>query len=89
MNRNEEYRKLRQELDQTPPELEYTLTRAKAKADRHTQATDRLPAATLTALLVAFVIPVIPSPRRLAMVSCRSNDLAARWQPRPHWCHQK
>lgn len=60
MNRNEEYRKLRQELDQTPPELEYTLTRAKAKADRHTlrKRLIALPAATLTALLVAFVILV-------------------------------
>ena len=35
MNRNEEYNTLLWELDQTPPELEYTVTRAKARARRH------------------------------------------------------
>ena len=35
MNRNEEYNTLLRELDQTPPELEYTVTRAKARARRH------------------------------------------------------
>ena len=33
MDRTKEFEALRRELDETPPELEYTVTRAKARAD--------------------------------------------------------
>lgn len=60
MNRNEEYRQLLDELEETPPELEYTMTRVQARNDRSSliKRIIALPAATLMAIFVTFVILV-------------------------------
>ena len=57
MNRNEEYNTLLRELDQTPPELEYTVTRAKARARRHqARRWVGVPVGTLAGAFAAFVL---------------------------------
>lgn len=59
MNRNEEYNTLLRELDQTPPELEYTVTRAKARARRHqARRWVGVPVGTLAGAFAAFVLLV-------------------------------
>ena len=59
MDRNEEYKALLRELDQTPPELEYTVTRAKARAKRsRARRWFGVPAGTLAGAFVAFVLLV-------------------------------
>lgn len=59
MNRNEEYNTLLRELDQTPPELEYTVTRAKARARRHqARRWVGVPVGTLAGTFAAFVLLV-------------------------------
>ncbi len=60
MNRNREYVELLRALDETPPELEYTVTRAKARAAGRRQRLGWLsvPAGTLAAVSLAFVLLV-------------------------------
>ena len=59
MDRNEEYKALLRELDQTPPELEYTVTRAKARAKRsRARRWFGVPAGTLAGAFAAFVLLV-------------------------------
>ncbi len=59
MDRNEEYKALLRELDQTPPELEYSVTRAKARAKRsRARRWFGVPAGTLAGAFAAFVLLV-------------------------------
>lgn len=60
MNRNREYNELLRALDETPPELEYTVTRAKARAAGRRQWLGWLsvPVGTLAAVSLAFVMLV-------------------------------
>ena len=59
MDRNEEYKALLRELDQTPPELEYTVTRAKARAKRsRARRWFGVPAGTLAGVLQTGVVVV-------------------------------
>lgn len=60
MNRLDEYNNLRNELEETPFELEYSLARAQARLEKR-KFRNRLitiPTASLTALLVVFIIMV-------------------------------
>lgn len=59
MDRMEEYRALRAQLEETPPALAYTLTRAKAKhRRRHLRRFLGIPAASLAGIFTAFVLLV-------------------------------
>lgn len=60
MNRTEEYNALLSELEQTPPALEYTVTRAKAKAktSRRVRRFVTIPVSSIAAFLVVFVVMV-------------------------------
>lgn len=60
MNRNDELKQLRQDLEQTPVELDYTLTRATARLEQSKQRKRWLltPVVSLASLLLAFVILV-------------------------------
>ena len=91
MTRNEEYNRLLAELDNTPPALEYTVTRAKARVKKagriHRFIT--LPAGSIALFFVAFVITVnasttfamacgkIPLIRELAAAVAFSPSLSA------------
>lgn len=55
MNRNQEFDILKKELDATPPELEFTVARAKARAKSHRRRWVALPAG-IAAVFAAFVI---------------------------------
>lgn len=57
MNRNQEFDILKKELGITPPELEYTVTRARARIKHHRRRWVVLPAA-IAAVFAAFVILV-------------------------------
>ncbi|MGI6028276.1 MAG: DUF4179 domain-containing protein [Candidatus Heteroscillospira sp.] len=61
-NRNDEMRSLLSELEQTPPELEYTLTRAKAKMRSRKIRRFLTPVGSLCALALSFVLLVNVSP---------------------------
>lgn len=74
MNRNEEYRALMEELEHTPTDLEYTMTRVQARAKKYqTRRTLRffgIPAASLAGLLTAFVMVVnFSTPAALACMN--------------------
>ena len=60
MDRTKEFEALRRELDETPPELEYTVTRAKARADSRRRARRwvGIPAGSLAGAFLAFVVLV-------------------------------
>ena len=62
MNRMEEYNALMEELEHTPTDLEYTMTRVQARAKKHqTRKTLRflgIPAASLAGVLTAFIMVV-------------------------------
>ena len=59
MNRKEEYDALLRELEQAPPELEYTVTRARARARRgRARRWVGVPAGTLAGAFAAFVLLV-------------------------------
>ena len=59
MDRKEEYSALLRELDQTPPELEYSVSRAKARARRgRARRWLGIPAGTLAGVFAAFVLLV-------------------------------
>ena len=65
-NRMEEYRALMAELEAVPPELEYTLTRARARRSRRRAVT--VPAASLAGMLAAFALAVnLSTPFALAV----------------------
>ena len=59
MNRNEEYRRLKDELADMPPELEYTFSRAQARLQQDKRRRWlRIPAISLVSLFVVFVVLV-------------------------------
>ena len=62
MKRNEEYLALMEELEYTPTELEYTITRVQARAKKHqvhkTLRFFGIPVASLAGILTAFVMVV-------------------------------
>lgn len=59
MDRMEEFKALDRELDQTPPELEFTVTRAKARVKgRRKLRWTGIPAGTLAACFAAFVLMI-------------------------------
>ena len=59
MNRTEELEALRRELEQVPPELEFTLTRAKARAKKRARLKwAGMPAGALAGVFAAFVLLV-------------------------------
>ena len=59
MNRNEEYQALLNELEQTPPELAFTMTRVKARGKkRRVYRGLRAAAASLGGVMTAFVLLV-------------------------------
>ena len=64
MNRNSEYLVLLKDLQNTPPALEYTLQRAKAKMQRRKRAARfiGIPAGTFLGLLAGFVLMVNLAP---------------------------
>ena len=60
MNRKQEYQELLAELDNTPPALEYTVTRARTRANK-TKSIRKLffmPASSMAAIFIAFVAMV-------------------------------
>ncbi len=65
MNRLEEYEQLHKELMETPMELEYTVTRAKArlKKRKHLKRIIMIPASTLLSIFLIFMISVNVSPQ--------------------------
>ena len=70
MNRNEEYQELVNELESTPPALEYAVTRAKARAKKATRIHRliAIPFGSVAALFAAFVLMVnLSAPFALAM----------------------
>ncbi len=71
MNRNEELKRLQEELEQTPPQLAFTVTRARARAKtRRTLRLWGVPAASLGGVLCAFVLLVnVSLPFALACVN--------------------
>jgi len=59
MNRMEEYRALAEELEKTPPALEYTLQRTRARAKRHrVRRLFGVPGASIAGVFAAFVLLV-------------------------------
>jgi hypothetical protein len=60
MNRKEEYNRLLSELDNTPPALEHSVTRAKIRAQKKKRMRRfiAIPAGSVTAFLVIFVVMV-------------------------------
>lgn len=59
MNRNEEYRRLKDELADMPPELQYTFSRAQARLQQDTRRRWlRIPAISLASLFLVFVVLV-------------------------------
>lgn len=62
MNRKQEYDALMKELEQTPMDLNYTVTRVRARADRNRRGRTRrlfgIPLASVGGLLMAFVLLV-------------------------------
>lgn len=59
MNRNEEYRRLKDELANMPPELEYTFSRAQARLQQAKRRRWlRIPAISLASLFLVFVVLV-------------------------------
>lgn len=91
MTRNEEYAALLTELENTPPELEYSVTRAKARAkkSRHFRRFLTIPASSIAVFFMAFVAMVnlstpfamacgrIPLIRELAAAVAFSPSLSA------------
>jgi len=91
MNRNDEYKSLREELDDTPAALEYTITRAKAKAKKAKQIrrSFAIPAGSVAAFFICFTILVnvsmpfamacgrVPVLRELAAAVAFSPSLSA------------
>ena len=80
MNRMEEFEALRRELDQTPPELEFTVARAKARArSRKRLKWAGVPVGALAGVFAAFVLLVNAVPT--FALACSSipllSDLAA------------
>lgn len=90
MNRREEYRALLQELEQTPPELNFTVARSKTRARRQRiRRRVGAPLSALSAVCAAFVLLVnvsapfamacasVPVLRELADAVCFSTSLSA------------
>lgn len=90
MNRKEEYRALLQELEQTPPELNFTVARAKARTRRQRiRRSVTAPLSALSAACLAFVLLVnvsapfamacadVPILRELADAVCFNASLTA------------
>ncbi len=58
MDRMLEYQSLMTQLEQTPPELEFTITRARARARRRNRRFLGVPAASIAGIFAAFVLLV-------------------------------
>lgn len=90
MNRKEEYRALLQQLEQTPPELNFTVARAKSRARRQRiRRSVAAPLSALSAACLAFVLLVnvsmpfaaacarVPVLKELADAVCFNASLSA------------